>query len=181
MECTAANGERAKKVEEEAGIVYISARSADVARNGPYPPGKWGGGERETSRIRNLKFESWPFLGAGSQGKWGRCCGSGRRARGKWRSGAGGTRAAVAARGCGRQRQPVLGDEPDRWAPPVSDPERSGRRHGLGHGHGPAQEGGGARAGGELGQRPNKGKRKRGKRKKIFLGFKYCIFLILIG
>lgn len=58
MECTAANGERAKKVEEEAGIVYISTRSADVAGNGPYPLGKWGGGERETSRIRNSKFES---------------------------------------------------------------------------------------------------------------------------
>nr|BAC84663.1 hypothetical protein [Oryza sativa Japonica Group] len=96
--------------------------------------------------------EAATWGGRGSGAAWAR-----EERRRRWRGGFGG--------GCRRRRVAGGRGRPDRWAPPVSVPERGGRRTGR-----PTR---GRPSGRGMGRRPNKGKGgKRKKRKRIFLGLK---------
>jgi hypothetical protein len=131
------------------------------------------GDEREAGFDNRIPTIS----GAGASGRE-RGVGAGNaaheRAGSTWPEGGGDVGAAAVAGVAARRERREVGEGPDKWAPPVGDPGRGGRRGGLA---GPRPAAGPARgrgkkrrewAGGPFGKRRKKrGKRKR-KRKKDF-------------
>jgi hypothetical protein len=89
-------------------------------------------------------------------------------------------KAAVAGAAARRERREV-GEGPDRWAPPVGDPERGGRRAAwLGLGLRPAQQrGGGGKEKWADGPFDKKEEKERKKKKKKEKGFSQELKVLL--
>lgn len=123
-----------EKEEKSTWVIYIVEGSSDMAARGGFC-----GGVEEEREVRRLdsKTESRQFWG-----RKRRTCGESGGGGWEWGAGDAWDRADEARGGGygGCHQQLEQGDRPNRWAPPIGDPqgEREGRWL-LGHGHVPAQ------------------------------------------
>nr|ABA98613.2 retrotransposon protein, putative, Ty3-gypsy subclass [Oryza sativa Japonica Group] len=169
-------GEMGKKRERRTAMLKKGEREPDVAGSGGIRRPTWGSGEE---RETGFGFRIPAISGAGANGRErGKGAGDAAHARAwpTWPGRDGGVgAAAVSARRPRRDRREV-GEGPDRWAPPVGDPERGGGRRlpGWALGLRPAQQGGGGGRRG-MGRRPirkekrrEKGREKKKKKEKDF-------------
>ena len=133
----------------------------------------WGSGEE---REAGFDFRIPTISGAGASGREGEV-GAGDAAHARawttWPGGGGDVGAAAVAGAAARRERREVGEGPDRWAPPVGDPERGGRRGGLTGPRpaaGPAGRGGERRewAGGPFGKKRKREEKEKRKRKKDF-------------
>ncbi len=95
-----------------------------------------------------------------------------------WPEGGGDVGAATVAGAAARRERREVGDGPDRWAPPVGDPGRGGRRGGLAGPRpaaGPAGRRGRKGENGPAAHSKKGGKKKKKKEKKIFPGIKILL------
>jgi hypothetical protein len=157
-----------KKRERRTAMLKKGEREPDVAGSGGIRRPTWGSGEE---REAGFDFRIPAISGAGASGRE-RGMGAGdsahARAWSTWPGGGGDVGAATVAGAAARRDRREEGDGPDRWAPPVGDPERGGREWaGLGR---PSRGKAGAGGNGPGPRKRKKEGKEKIKGKRIFPG-----------